>query len=177
MGFCLFNNGAIGARYVQKRYGIERVLIVDWDVHHGNGTQEIFYEDASIFYFSTHQYPLYPGTGSREERGRYENILNVPIAANDESRERVLEAFGEPLSRAMEKFKPQFVMISAGFDAHERDPLGGFNLRDEDYEELTKLVKKIAKEYAKERLISVLEGGYDLLALSRAADQHVAALI
>ncbi len=172
MGFCLYNNIAVGARYTQKAYGIERVLIVDWDVHHGNGTQEIFYGDKSVFYFSTHQAPLYPFTGAENERG-VGQILNVPIARGAYSRVEVLKAFRETLPRAIEEFKPELIMISSGFDAHERDPLGGFNLTDQDFGDLTSIMKQIADKYSKGRIVSVLEGGYDLQALSTASVEHV----
>jgi acetoin utilization deacetylase AcuC-like enzyme len=175
MGFCLFNNAAVGARYALKKYGLERVLIVDWDVHHGNGTQEIFWDDPRVFYFSTHQWPLYPGTGAQDERG-CGNILNCPINEGIRSRLSVLEAFQNKLIPVMEAFKPQCVFISAGFDAHERDPLGGMNLTAHDFGELTHIVKRIAAEYAEGRIISILEGGYDLEALASSSIEHVKAL-
>lgn len=180
MGFCLFNNVAIGARYVQRMYwGIERVLIVDWDVHHGNGTQDIFYNDPSVFYFSTHQDDFYPGTGSSEETGEGAaagTTLNVPIPAGKGARELVLKAFYERLVPAMEKFQPQFVFISAGFDAHQSDTLGSFDLTDKDFVELTAIVKGIADKYAQGRIVSVLEGGYNIEALKSAVTAHVSAL-
>lgn len=180
MGFCLYNNIAIGARYAQRAYGIKRVLIADWDVHHGNGTQQIFYEDGSVFYFSTHQYPLYPMTGAENEIGVGEGkgtTFNVPIARGAYSRVEVLRAFRELLPEAMEQFRPELVMISAGFDGHERDPLGGFNLTDNDFGELTLAVREIAEKYANGRIVSVLEGGYDLEALISSGKQHVKSLI
>jgi len=179
MGFCIFNNVAIGARYVQRKYGIERVLIVDWDVHHGNGTQEIFEEDPSVFYFSTHQEGIYPGTGFAKERGTglgEGSKLNCPIIAGMSSRIEVIKAFQEKLVPAMEEFQPEFVFISAGFDAHELDPLGRFNLTDQDFAELTYIVKRIADRYSEGRIVSVLEGGYNLKALASAAVAHVTAL-
>jgi acetoin utilization deacetylase AcuC-like enzyme len=172
MGFCLFNNIAIGARYAQEKYKIKRVLIVDWDVHHGNGTQEIFHKDPSVFYFSTHQFPLYPGTGAADEKGAG-TIYNVPILASKTSREEVLKAYQETLQLEMEKFRPELVMISAGFDAHEDDPLGGLKLTTQDYVTITEAVKKVADKYASGRIVSVLEGGYNLDALAASAKAHV----
>jgi acetoin utilization deacetylase AcuC-like enzyme len=172
MGFCLFNNIAIGARYAQQKYGIKRVLIVDWDLHHGNGTQEIFQNDSSIFYFSTHQYPFYPGTGA-ESAG---TMMNIPIRDEVTSREDILHAFQVILPQEMEVFKPELVMISAGFDSHEADPLGGLRLKSEDYETLTKAVKTIAETYASDRIVSALEGGYNLRALEESVRAHVEVL-
>jgi acetoin utilization deacetylase AcuC-like enzyme len=175
MGFCLFNNIAIGARYAQRNYGIKRVLIVDWDLHHGNGTQEIFYNDPSIFYFSTHQFPYYPGTGSEEESGAG-TIRNIPIFNTEGSRDDILYAFEVVLPQLMEDFKPELVMISAGFDSHEADPLGGLSLKSEDFATLTNGVKAIANKYAKGRIVSALEGGYNLNALEESVRAHVNAL-
>jgi len=171
-GFCLFNNVAIGARYAQSKYGIERVAILDWDVHHGNGTQWIFENDPSVYYLSTHQYPSYPGTGLREERG-IGNVKNVPITYGEDPREVILKVFSGELVDDMKKFRPELVMISAGFDSRVGDPLGFFNLSDDDFRELTKVVMGIADEYAEGRLVSVLEGGYHLEGLACAAAAHV----
>lgn len=171
MGFCLFNNVAIGVRYAMKKHGVRKALIVDWDVHHGNGTQEIFHKDPSVFYFSTHQWPLYPGTGAAEENG-VGNILNCPISAGNRSRTDVLNAFQNDLVEAMKIFQPEIVFISAGFDAHYMDPLGGMNLTEADFGELTRIVKKIANAYSKDRIISVLEGGYDLNGLALSTVKH-----
>lgn len=174
-GFCLFNNIAIGARYAQKKYGIERVLIVDWDVHHGNGTQWIFESDPSVYYLSTHQTPSYPGTGLPNEKG-VGNISNFPITFGQDARRLILQVFQDFLPKEMEKFKPDFVMISAGFDSRIGDPLGMFNLRDEDFEKLTQEVKKISDKFAGGRLVSVLEGGYDLEGLASGVSAHVKTL-
>lgn len=175
MGFCLFNNVAIGAKYAISKYGLSRILIVDWDVHHGNGTQDIFESDSRVFYFSTHQSPLYPGTGARDERG-CGNILNCPIAPGKLSRLHVMQAFQNELLPAMEYFQPECIFISAGFDAHRNDPLGGMNLTEEDFGELTLIVKEIAEEHCEGRIISTLEGGYDLQALASSSVEHVKAL-
>ncbi len=178
MGFCVFNNVAIAARYAQKKHKVGNVLIVDWDVHHGNGTQDIFYEDPSVFYFSTHQWPLYPGTGRRNETGSGAGAgttLNCPLPAGSGSRE-ILAAFRDRLVPAADRFKPELVIVSAGFDSRIGDPLGGFRLRDNDFAELTAIVKDIADRHADGRLVSVLEGGYNLDGLAKAAAAHVRAL-
>jgi len=178
MGFCIFNNAAIAARYAQRKHGIERVLIVDWDVHHGNGTQDIFYEDPSVFYFSTHQWPHYPGSGSSGEIGRgagQGTTLNCPFPGGTSGAE-IVAAFRERLLPAADEFKPELVVISAGFDSRGGDPLGGFLLTDSDFAELTRLMRSIAREHAGGRIVSVLEGGYLLSGLAAAAGAHVAAL-
>ena len=178
MGFCLFNNVAVGTRYVQAAHGLGRVLIVDWDVHHGNGTQAIFYRDAQVLYVSTHQWPFYPGTGSGGEMGEGPGrgqTLNYPLShgAGDDA---FLEALDDGLGQAGD-FGPELVFISAGFDAHRDDPLGGLRLSDEAYAEATRRVRRLAREAAGGRLVSALEGGYNLDALGRAVVAHVAALM
>src|SRR6266566_4047855 len=178
MGFCLFNNIAIAARYAQKKYAVDRAVIVDWDVHHGNGTEAIFYSDGSVFYFSTHQSPWYPGTGAAGEIGEGAGegtTLNCPFPAGS-GRKEILGAFQGKLLPAMRDFKPELVLISAGFDSRLGDPLGQFTLSDADFADLTNLMMEISDHYAGGRLLSALEGGYNLSGLGAAAAAHVEAL-
>jgi acetoin utilization deacetylase AcuC-like enzyme len=176
MGFCLFNNAAIAARYAQRKYGIGRVAIVDFDVHHGNGTQEIFWADPSVMYCSTHQMPLYPGTGDAGERGEHNNIVNVPLSAGDGSVE-FREAVDLAILPRLREFRPELIVISAGFDAHYRDPLANLKLDERDYGWITRALMDVADSTADGRIISVLEGGYDLAALSRSVAAHMIALM
>jgi len=178
MGFCLFNNIAVAARYARQKYGIERVLIADWDVHHGNGTQDIFYRDPSVFFFSTHQSPWYPGTGAANETGDGPGkgtTLNCPFPSGA-GRDEILGVFDKRLKPRMSEFRPDLVLISAGFDSRAGDPLGQFRLTDTDFADLTTLMMEIADQYASGRLISILEGGYNLDGLEKAVYAHTHSL-
>ncbi len=176
MGFCFFNNAAIAARYAQSRYGAERVAILDWDVHHGNGTQDIFWRDASVLYCSTHEAPLYPGTGAASETGEYGTIVNAPLSPGDGS-----EAFREVLDSLVlpriDAFAPDLIVISAGFDAHWRDPLASLNLTESDFAWATRKLMDLADRNCGRRIVSLLEGGYDLEGLSKSVAFHLDALM
>ena len=169
-GFCFLNNAAVAARYLQSSYDIKKIAIIDFDVHHGNGTQEIFYDDSSVLYASIHQHPLFPGTGLESETG-VGNIFNAPIEAGTTS-EEFLRIFNEKILLNVESFEPEVIIISAGFDAHNRDPLATINLNSEDYFTMTHDIVDIANRHSKGRVISFLEGGYDLQALSESIQSH-----
>ena len=175
MGFCLFNNVAVGATYLLEKYKLDKVAIIDFDVHHGNGTQDIFYNEKKVLYISSHQFPFYPGTGSKDEIGKFNNILNIPLKAGT-----VSEEFFNSYKKVYEKlneFSPQFILLSAGFDAHKNDPLANVNLESKDYYILTKEIMKIAKKVCDNKIVSILEGGYNLSAIQESAKYHVEALL
>ena len=174
MGFCFINNIAVTAKYLQNKYKINKIAIIDFDVHHGNGTQEIFYNDESVAYGSIHEFPLFPGTGSENETG-VGNIFNAPLKAGIRGKE-FLEIFEQKILDPINKFKPEVILISAGFDAHTRDPLASINLESKDFYEITKKIVDLSKVHSNGRIISFLEGGYDLLALSESIKEHLIAL-
>lgn len=176
MGFCFFNNAAVAARHAQAAHGAERVAILDWDVHHGNGTQDIFWHDSSVMYASTHEMPLYPGTGAVSERGEHDTIVNAPLSAGDGG-ERFREALETTILPRIRTFRPDLVIISAGFDAHWRDPLASLNLTETDFAWATKNLMDLADRHCGGRLVSMLEGGYDLEGLSKSVAAHVDALM
>jgi len=173
-GFCFINNIAVTARYLQKKYKINKIAIIDFDVHHGNGTQEIFYKDKSVVYASSHEFPLFPGTGSVQETG-VGNIFNAPIKSGTNGIE-FLKIFDEKILNPIDKFKPEIILVSAGFDAHIRDPLANINLESSDFFKITKKIIELAKVHSNNRVISFLEGGYDLQALSESVKEHIVAL-
>ena len=174
-GFCILNNIAIGAKYLLNKYKCKRVAIIDFDVHHGNGTQDIFYENENVLFISTHQYPYYPGSGAEYEKGKFNNILNIPLPAGTNS-EEYLSAFEHALKK-LKEFKPEFVLVSAGFDSHVRDPLAQFQLETEDFYTITKRILEASKDFCNGKVISILEGGYDLQALQDSTKRHVDALL
>ena len=175
MGFCIFNNVAVGANYLIRKYKYKKIAIVDWDVHASNGTADIFYDNEKVLLISTHQYPYYPGTGSEQEKGKFNNILNIPLPAGTSS-EEYLNAF-ERVLKKLKEFKPEFILISAGFDAHKNDPLAQFNLNTEDYYTITLRLLKASKRFCAGKVVSILEGGYDLQALQDSTKRHVDALL
>jgi len=175
MGFCIYNNVAVGAGYLIKKYGYTKVAIIDYDVHHGNGTQEIFYNNPNVLYVSTHQYPFYPGTGHQDEKGLFNNILNIPLDANTNN-EVFFNSFDKVISK-LKDFKPEFILLSSGFDAHTNDPLAQINLSSKDFYEITKRILMVANEICDGKVVSILEGGYNLNALKESAYFHVKGLI
>ena len=174
MGFCIFNNAAIGAQYLIEKYNYNRIAIIDFDVHHGNGTQDIFYNNKKVLYISTHQYPFYPGTGSENEKGKFNNIFNIPLPAGTSS-ENYFDAYNHVLKK-IDQFRPEFLIFSAGFDAHQDDPLAQFKLKSGDFYEITRRTLLTANKYINKKVVSILEGGYDLNALAESADEHIKAL-
>ena len=175
MGFCIYNNVAVGANYLIEKYKYNKVAIIDFDVHHGNGTQDIFYDNEKVLYISTHQYPYYPGSGSEKETGKFNNILNIPLEAGTTA-EEYLNAY-ENVLKKLKEFKPEFLLFSAGFDAHIDDPLAQLRLSSEDFYHLTKRTLEISKSLCNGNVVSILEGGYDLKALQESTQRHVDALI
>jgi len=175
MGFCIYNNVAVGANYLIEKYKYKKIAIIDFDVHHGNGTQDIFYDNEKVLYISTHQYPYYPGSGSNEENGKFNNVLNIPLEAGTTS-EEYLNAYENVLTK-IKQFKPEFLLFSAGFDAHIDDPLAQMRLSTEDFYKITKRTLEYSKSFCNGRVVSILEGGYDLKALQNSTQRHVDALI
>ena len=175
MGFCIYNNVAVGAHYLLEKYKLKKVAIVDFDVHHGNGTQDIFYNDHRVLYISTHQFPYYPGSGSDQEKGKFNNIFNIPLPAGTNS-EEYLNAY-EFVLKKLKEFKPEFILFSAGFDAHKDDPLAQLQLNSDDFYNLTKRTLELSKSCCSGKIVSILEGGYDLNALRESTEMHVNALL
>ena len=175
MGFCIYNNVAVGANYLIEKYKYKKIAIIDFDVHHGNGTQDIFYDNEKVLYVSTHQYPYYPGSGSHKENGKFNNVLNIPLEAGTTS-EVYLNAYENVLTK-IKQFKPEFLLFSAGFDAHIDDPLAQMRLSTEDFYKITKRTLEYSKSFCNGRVVSILEGGYDLKALQNSTQRHVDALL
>jgi len=175
MGFCIYNNVAVGANYLINEYKLNKVAIIDFDVHHGNGTQDIFYDNKKVLYISTHQFPYYPGSGSEQEKGKYNNIFNIPLPAGTTS-EEYLNAY-EFVLKKIQEFKPEFILLSAGFDAHKDDPLAQFQLESKDFYKITKRTLELSKLHCNGKVVSILEGGYDLSALKESTTMHVNALL
>ena len=175
MGFCIYNNVAVGANYLIEKYKYKKIAIIDFDVHHGNGTQDIFYDNEKVLYVSTHQYPYYPGSGSHKENGKFNNVLNIPLEAGTTS-EVYLNAYENVLTK-IKQFKPEFLLFSAGFDAHIDDPLAQMRLSAEDFYKITKRTLEHSKSFCNGKVVSILEGGYDLKALQSSTQRHVDALI
>ena len=175
MGFCIFNNIAVGANYLISKYKYKKIAIIDFDVHHGNGTQDIFFNNEKVLYISTHQYPYYPGSGSNKEKGKYNNVLNIPLPAGTNSNE-YLDAY-EHVLKKLKEYKPEFVLFSAGFDAHKDDPLAQLQLTSKDYYKITKRTLDSVKNYCDGKVVSILEGGYDLNALKESTQYHINALL
>ncbi len=175
MGFCIYNNVAVGANYLIEKYKYKKIAIIDFDVHHGNGTQDIFYDNEKVLYVSTHQYPYYPGSGSNKENGKFNNVLNIPLEAGTTS-EVYLNAYENVLTK-IKQFKPEFLLFSAGFDAHIDDPLAQIKLCTEDFYKITKRTLEYSKSFCNGRVVSILEGGYDIKALQNSTQRHVDALL
>ena len=175
MGFCIYNNVAVGAHYLIDKYKFNKIAIIDFDVHHGNGTQNIFYDNEKVLYISTHQYPFYPGTGANNEKGKHSNILNIPLPAGTNS-EEYLNAY-EHVLKKLNEFKPEFLLFSAGFDAHQDDPLAQFKLKSKDFYDITKRTLKVINKSINNKVVSILEGGYDLNALKESSEYHIKALL
>ena len=175
MGFCIYNNVAVGAHYLIEKHKLNKIAIIDFDVHHGNGTQNIFYDNEKVLYLSTHQYPFYPGTGASHEKGKYNNIFNIPLPSGTNSNE-YFDAYNHLLKKIGE-FKPEFVLFSAGFDAHINDPLANFNLKSKDFYEITRRTLETVNKFCNGKVVSILEGGYDLEALAESANEHINALL
>ena len=175
MGFCIYNNVAVGAHYLIDKYKFNKIAIIDFDVHHGNGPQNIFYDNEKVLYISTHQYPFYPGTGANNEKGKHDNILNIPLPAGTNS-EEYLNAY-EHVLKKLKEFKPEFLLFSAGFDAHQDDPLAQFKLSSKDFYDITKRTLKVINKSINNKVVSILEGGYDLNALKESSEYHLKALI